>query len=118
MKPKHPLAITFALALFIFCGVAFWLHSTNVITFYQDGIVDQTYPDWLMRLSTIVLCLGFLALLGLLFLPLDRSRHALPVWFRAHWFVPALFLAVSRVVYRNKRTGGKQQREYYNEDDG
>ena len=92
MKPKHPLAITFGLALFIFCGVAFWLHSTNVITIAQSGIVDQTYPDWLMRLSTIVLCLGFLALLGLLFLPLDRSRHALPVWFRAHWFVPALFL--------------------------
>ena len=91
MKPKHPLAITFGLALFIFCGVAFWLHSTNVITIAQSGIVDQTYPDWLMRLSTTVLCFGFLALLGLLFLPFDRSRHALPVWFRAHWFVPVLF---------------------------
>lgn len=79
MKSKHPLAITWGLVFFVLCGVAFWLHSTNVITFYQDGIVDQTYPDWLMRLSTIVLCLGFLALLGLLFLPLDRSRHAHPV---------------------------------------
>ena len=92
MKPKHPFAITFGLVLFVLCGVAFWLHSTNVITIAQSGIVDQTYPDWLMRLSTTVLCFGFLALLGLLFLPFDRSRHALPVWFRAHWFVPALFL--------------------------
>jgi hypothetical protein len=92
MKPKHPLAITFGLALFIFCGVAFWLRSTNVITFYPDGTVDQTYPNWLMTLATAVLCIGFLALLSLLFVPLDRSRHALPVWFRAHWFVPVLFL--------------------------
>ena len=92
MKPKHPFAITFGLVLCVLLGVAFWLRLTNVITFYPDGTVDQTYPDWLMRLSTTVLCFGFLALLGLLFLPLDRSRHALPVWFRAHWFVPALFL--------------------------
>ena len=92
MKPKHPFAIIFGLVLFVLFGVAFWLGSTNVITFFPDGTVEQTYPDWVMTLSSVVFGVAFLVLLSLVFVPFARSRNALPVWFRAHWFVPALCL--------------------------
>jgi hypothetical protein len=92
MKPKHPLGIIFLLVLFASMGAMIWLYSTNAITIHPDGTVDQTYPDWLMTLSASVSGVGLFVLLSLGFVPFDRSRHALPVWFRARWFVPALFL--------------------------
>ena len=92
MKTKHFLAIMLILVLVAILGVALWLGSTNVVTVHGDGTVEQTYPDWLMTLSSDVFGVGFLVLLSLVFVPSDRSRRALPVWFRARWFVPALFL--------------------------
>lgn len=97
MKPKHLHSITFLLVLSACMGAAIWLGSGNVITIHPDGTMDQTYPDWLMMMSSVVFGIGFLVLLSLVFVPFDRSRHALPVWFRARWFVPALFLLWSLI---------------------
>ena len=91
MKTKRTLAIVLILVLVAFLGAALWLDSSNVVTIYSDGTVEQTYPEWLMTLSSSVFEVGFLVLMSLVFVPFDRSRRALPVWFRARWFVPALF---------------------------
>lgn len=92
MKPKHPLAVGTALVLAAVWIAAFGLNATNVTTIFPDGTITHTYPDWLLALASAVTAVGFLVLLSLVFVPSDRSRHALPVWFRARWFVPALFV--------------------------
>lgn len=97
MKPKHLLSITLVLALLALWVAAWWISATNVTTFGPDGIVGQTYPDWQEALAGIVIPVGFLVLLSLAFVPSDRTRRALPVWFRARWFVPALFFLWSLI---------------------
>jgi hypothetical protein len=91
MKNKHPLAIFLVLVLVVLLGAAFWVGSSNVVTIHPDGTVEQTYPGWVMKLSAVVFGVCVLVLMSLVFVPFDRTRRALPVWFRARWFVPALF---------------------------
>lgn len=97
MKHKHFLSITFLPVLFACMGAAIWLGPGNVITIHPDGTIDQAYPDWLVMMSSVVFGVGFFVLLSLVFVPFDRSRHSLPVWFLARWFVPALFLLWSLI---------------------
>lgn len=91
MKNKHSLAILLVLVLVALLGAAIWVGGSNVVTIHSDGSVEQTYPEWVMALSAVVSGVGVLVLMSLVFVPFDRSRRALPVWFRARWFVPALF---------------------------
>jgi len=91
MKNKHCLAIFFVLVLVALTGAALWAGAGNVVTIHADGTVEQSRPEWAMALSAVVFGVGVLVLTSLVFVPFDRSRRALPVWFRARWFVPALF---------------------------
>ena len=97
MKPNRPLAASLVLALLALWVAAWWISATNVTTFAPGGIVEQTYPDWLVALAGIVIPVGFLVLLSLAFVPSDRTRRALPVWFRARWYVPALCFLWSQI---------------------
>lgn len=91
MKKKHILATILVLALIAFLGATFWVGASNVVTINPDGTVEQTYPALVMTMSSAVFGVVSLVLMSLVFVPFDRSRRALPVWFRARWFVPALF---------------------------
>jgi len=97
MKPKHPIAAALLLTLLAFWGAAIWISATNITTFGPNGIVDQTYPAWLVTMAIVIIPVGFLFLLSLAFVPFDRTRRALPVWFRARWFVPALCFLWSQI---------------------
>ncbi len=90
MKEKYTLALCLVLGWLVFLGTMLWLGST--ITMYPDGTVEQPLPAWLMALGSAGFTIGFLVLMSLAFVPFDRSRRELPVWFRAHWFVPVLFI--------------------------
>lgn len=96
MKPKHPIAAALLLALFALMGAAMWM-ETRFAAIPPGSTLEPPYPFWLLPLSIAVILIGFLVLLGLAFLPFERTRRALPVWFRAHWYVPTLFLLWSLI---------------------
>ena len=90
MKNKHPLATILVFALLTLLAGAL-LIPLAILS------IDEPSAAWKWNLSISLIALAFLLLLGLAFVPFSRTRRALPVWFRAHWFVPVLFLLLWQI---------------------
>ena len=95
MKRKTSLAISFAclaiLAMLAFCP--FGTSTTICINGSTtcDGVSPETGPSWIEFLSANLLLGGIAVMIGLSLLPFRRSQRELPLFFRAHVFVPVLF---------------------------
>ncbi len=90
MKKSTVCAIVIPLIAIV--AIAYWVAGTTVITVNSsDGQVETSRPEWLWFVSLAVLGITFFAVLVLAFLPFRRGQRELPVFFRAHIFVPVLF---------------------------
>ena len=95
MKRK-PLLISF-LVLAAFVVVAALIGTSTTTTEVSDGMATcasgscEAHPSWIAIAAGCAIWIGIVVAIGAAFLPFRHSRRELPVFFRAHIFVPCLF---------------------------
>lgn len=80
------------LALAVVLVISFFVFGTTVTTCTPNCTVEVNRPDWFFHIVSFTLWIGLVVAIGLAFLPFRRSQLELPAFFRAHFFVPALFM--------------------------
>ncbi len=94
MKKRFVLFAALAYALLFAAALSVMATTTSMwsdgVTTYLDGS-GAPRPAWLVKAAGLVCWFGIVAAVGLAFLPFRRSQRGLPVFFRAHVFVPVLY---------------------------
>ena len=94
MKKRFALFAALAYAVLFAAALSVMVTTTSMwsdgVTTYLDG-TGAPRPSWLVKAAGLVVWFGIVAAVGLAFLPFRRSQRELPVFFRAHLFVPVLF---------------------------
>lgn len=94
MKRRLLILTLLAFAAFV---IAVDLIGTTTTVVSADGTttcvegVFGTIPSWLAIVAGGTIWVGIVVVIGAAFLPFRHSRRELPVFFRAHIFVPCLF---------------------------
>ena len=81
-----------AVGFLLACFFGTWTHSTVLVLMTDDLPTPET-PSVLNRIAGLALLVAVAGAIGVCFLPFRNGQRELPIFFRAHVFVPLLFAA-------------------------